>query len=125
MKLSELMTYNHNLKIDSNDISFSSAYERDYMLVSDDEKNVIAIDITSDEVKDKMIENINRAKSDKSKQRDILYSLWQLYLLYESRSLDRMIEIPEEEFNRELSKLERVYDVIDDFKKTIKENDNE
>ena len=49
------MTYNHNLKIDSNDISFSSAYERDYMLVSDDENNVIAIDITSDEVKDKMI----------------------------------------------------------------------
>lgn len=49
------MTYNHKLKIDSNDISFSSAYERDYMLVSDDENNVIAIDITSDEVKDKMI----------------------------------------------------------------------
>lgn len=115
------MIYNQKLKIDSNDISFSSAYERDYMLVSDDENNVIAIDITSDEVKYKMIENINRAKSDKSKQRDILYSLWQLYLLYESRSLDRMIEIPEEEFNRELSKLERVYDVIDDFKKTIKE----
>ena len=49
------MTYNHKIKIDSNDISFSSAYERDYMLVSDDENNVIAIDITSDEVKDKMI----------------------------------------------------------------------
>lgn len=119
------MTYNHKLKIDSNDISFSSAYERDYMLVSNENNNVVAIDITSDEVKDKMIENIKRTKSDKSKQQDILYSLWQLYLLYESRSLDRMIEIPEEEFNREFSKLERVYDVIGDFKKTIKENFNE
>ena len=49
------MTYNHNLKIDSNDISFSSAYERDYMLVSNENNNVVAIDITSDEVKDKMI----------------------------------------------------------------------
>ena len=54
------MTYNHKLKIDSNDISFSSAYERDYMLVSDDENNVIAIDITSDEVKDKMIGILER-----------------------------------------------------------------
>ena len=49
------MTYIHNLKIDSNDISFSSAYERDYMLVSNENNNVVAIDITSDEVKDKMI----------------------------------------------------------------------
>lgn len=49
------MTYNYNLKIDSNDISFSSAYERDYMLVSNENNNVVAIDITSDEVKDKMI----------------------------------------------------------------------
>lgn len=46
------MTYTHKLKIDNNDISFSSAYERDYMLVSDSESNTIAIDITSDEVKD-------------------------------------------------------------------------
>lgn len=49
------MNYDHKIQIDSNDISFSSAYERDYMLVSDDENNVIAIDITSVEVKDKMI----------------------------------------------------------------------
>lgn len=109
------MTYNHNLKIDSNDISFSSAYERDYMLVSDDENNVIAIDITSDEVKEKLVIGINRRQSNEAIKRDIKDMLWQVYFFYESRSLEKMGAIPEKEFNKEYKKLNAVYKVIRNF----------
>lgn len=109
------MTYNHKLKIDSNDISFSSAYERDYMLVSNENNNVVAIDITSDEVKERLVIGINKRQSGEAIKRDIKGILWQIYLFYESRSLEKMGAIPEKEFNKEYKKLNAVYEVIRNF----------
>lgn len=109
------MTYNHKIKIDNNDISFSSAYESDYMLFSDDENNVIAIDITSDEVKDRLVIGINKRRSAEAIKRDVKDILWQMYIFYESRSVEKMGIIPEKEFNKEYKKLNAVYEVIRNF----------
>ncbi|MFI3604979.1 hypothetical protein [Vagococcus fluvialis] len=51
----------------------------------------------------------------------LLQFLWQVYLFYESRSLEIMSYISKEEFNKEFAKLQKVNEVIETFKKDLKE----
>lgn len=51
----------------------------------------------------------------------LLQFLWQVYLFYESRSLEIMSYISEEKFNEEFAKLQKVNEVIEDFRRDLKE----